>query len=545
MRTIDLPCPPLPPGRANLILAGFMGSGKTTIGRRAAAELGLPFFDLDQEVEAAAGRPVSEILRADGETAFRRLEEEALLRAANLSGAVIATGGGAVLHRQAWAQLTRGAAVQVLDCSDEEVRRRCGRKPETRPLLEGLPLGELRRSRAAAYRAAGPPLDTTGLSPATVTREVTMRYLAQAPAGPVRLDGGAAGVVAVGTPLGLGKMLGELDPTPARAVVICDRRLVTAQASDCREDLAGAGLEVGVIPVASGEAGKRPSVLMGLWRDLLRLGVDRHDVVVAVGGGATLDVAGFAAATFARGVRLVNVPTTLLAMADAAIGGKVAIDLDGVKNAVGSFHQPDLVVCDPRMLGGLPDPVLIQGLAEVVKSEVLGSPLALRLLLREGTHRAHLQFLVEQAVRVKLAHVAADPRDHGVRMALNLGHTYAHGLETASAYALSHGEAVAIGLVAACRLGEHLELAPAGLADQLESLLLQLGLPSRPPAGTDLRQVQRAMQADKKRRAGELRLILPGPLGTGAQMVKGVAIELATSFLVGGPAAVANLQELG
>lgn len=508
-----------------------MGSGKTTVGEGAAAELNMPFFDLDAEVGAAAGRPVSQIIREDGEEAFRRIEADILLDAARLSGSVIATGGGAVIHGAPWAALTRGAVVQVLACSDEEVRRRCGSDSGARPLLEALSMEELRRTRAALYGAAGPALDTTGLAPAAVADLVADRYRREAPSAVVEVDGGPAGRVVVGNRLSVGALVVGPDPTPRRAVVMCDRRLAAAQGLWCREELAAVGLEVGVIPIPSGEAGKRPSVLLAIWREMLRAGVDRHDVVVAVGGGATLDVAGFAAATFARGLRLVNVPTTLLAMADASMGGKVAVDLDGVKNAVGAFHQPELVVCDLRMLDGLPPATVVQGLAEVVKSLMLGSPLALRLLQREGAPEERLAFLVEQSARVKLAHVAADPHDQGIRMALNLGHTYAHGLESASAYAMSHGEAVAIGMVAASRLGEHLELSPPGLADRMARLLHNLGLPSRSPEYIDRHRVQVAMMSDKKRRSGELRLILPGPGGTGAQIVDGITPELATASL--------------
>jgi 3-dehydroquinate synthase len=268
----------------------------------------------------------------------------------------------------------------------------------------------------------------------------------------------------------------------------------------------------------------------GVWRRFVELGIDRTSVVVGVGGGAALDAAGFAAATFARGVPLVNVPTTLLAMADAGVGGKTAIDHGEAKNSVGAFHHPKLVLADPATLTSLPARDRRAGLAEVVKMAATASPLVLEVLEGSipgrpeastgGVPPALLPWVVEQAVRMKAAYVAEDAGDSGLRHTLNLGHTVAHGVESASHFAVSHGEAVAIGVVAETRFGESMNVTPEGTAARLEALLARLGLPTAPPGGVDRADIVAAMGSDKKRRAG--RTVVVVPTSEGAALLEDV-----------------------
>jgi len=539
LKTVEILPPQLPPGRPNLILTGFSGSGKTTVGSAVAQQLGRPFIDLDQVVAERSGLSVPEIFQRLGEGTFRSLERIALADAARVSGCVVATGAGAVTDSQGFGQLATGATVIVLGCEPEETQRRlAGSHP--RPMLDpaqGRPMASLMAERAAAYAAAGPVIQTTGRPVAAVAAEVAARYRQDTPDGPAEVsvsDGVSTYPVEIGSLAltHLGEALRRERPTSQRAVVIADAAVSGTAGDAAAAALSASGLRVARLAVPAGEAAKRIQVVAWLWERLSGLGVDRDDVIVAVGGGATLDAVGFAAATFARGLPLVNVATTLLAMADASIGGKVAIDHAGTKNSVGAFHQPKLVVADPEVLATLPAATLRQGLAEVVKAGILGSPLMLGLSHGYGGEPSHQDWawLVEQTVRVKAAFVAVDPGDLGARQALNLGHTFAHGLEAASDYRLSHGEAVSIGLIAAAELGSELGLSPGHLASQLRELAKAFGLPWRPPSGLDPARVQSAIAGDKKRRSGRPVFVVPRA-GGGAFLVEGLDAEWALRFL--------------
>ncbi len=539
MRVERLGLPQLPQGRPNLLLAGFMGVGKTTVGRRAADLLGMPFFDLDEEVELSWGGSIADLFRAEGEVGFRRREAEMLKAAALLSGAVVAVGGGAVLHRDLFARLAESSVVVPLECSWTELAHRLERPGSDRPLLRGGD-GEwvaLRSQRDTLYRALGPGVDTTAQPPPQVAELVVARYQAGTAAFPALLKGGGTEVlVEQGAVHELGPLLSQVLPRAERAIVIYERGL-EGQRRSVVEALRLQGLSVRAISTRGGEAGKTVRGLAALWRRLAGLEADRGDVLVAVGGGALLDLVGFAAATYARGIPLVNVPTTVLAMADAAVGGKVAVDFAGRKNAVGCFYPARLVICDPQLLGDRSPAVRIHGLSEIAKCAVLGSPLCLALLKRpRGSGScAGLAFLIEQALRIKLAYVAADPEDHGPRLALNLGHTYAHALESASDYRLAHGPAVAVGLVSAARLGAELGLTQPELAPALVTALGGAGLPVAPPPGVSAARIADAWRADKKRRAGRDRVVVPADVGAGAHLVQGLDPQAAMSALwVGG-----------
>jgi shikimate kinase/3-dehydroquinate synthase len=537
-----LPAPRLLPGRPRLVVTGFAGTGKTTVGRIAAGLLGLPFFDLDAVIERRSGRSVWDIFEINGEPEFRRLERQAMADGGQLSAAVVATGGGAVEDRTTFGRLCDGATVSVLLCEEEELLRRLstdGRRPLLRPDLRTR-LRELLATRTPLYTTAGEAVDTTGRTAEEVAAEVASRYRQSVGSGgPVRLevegpDGPYPVVVGSQAIAGLGEELAKVVPDAALAAVAVDAA-AEAAGQAVSDSLERAGIRVATrILLPPGEAAKTAGVVADLWTRLREAGLGPGDVVVAVGGGAALDSAGFAAATYARGVPLVNVPTTLLAMVDAAVGGKVGVDHDGVKNLVGSFHHPRLAVADPVTLASLPPGALRSGLAEMVKAAVLASPLALEML--EGLEASSLdkggtlEWIVEQAVRIKAAYVARDPRDLGIRHALNLGHTFAHALEAATDYRIPHGDAVAMGLVAASRLGEELGATPPGLEGRLRRLFGRLGLPTDPPPGLDQDRILQAMRADKKREAGRAVFVVPAP--GGAVLLDEVAPQVALRSLL-------------
>jgi shikimate kinase/3-dehydroquinate synthase len=542
VNAIPMPAPPPVPGRPLLVITGFMGTGKTTAGRIAADQLGLPFFDNDPLVEARGGAPIPEIFDQRGEAAFRELERGIVEDAARLSAAVVATGGGAPLHRESFSRLAEGNEVVVLSAGELELLRRLG-SSETRPLLRPDPaarIPELMAERAPAYAAAGRAVDTTGVSPEQTANELVQRYRNRVPPGePGRIEVGGGPlpypvVVGAGAVSDLGHQVRQAIPDSRVAALVTDPATPAGRAAEAALDQAG--LRVALLEVPSGEFAKSMDVANNLWRAFRDSGLEPSDVVVAVGGGATLDVAGFAAATYARGVALVNVPTTLLAMVDASVGGKVGVDYADTKNLIGAFHHPRLVIADPDLLGSLPGPALRAGMAEVVKAALLASPLFFEWLesasLRDGVPQ-DLEWVIEQAVRIKAGYVSVDPGDRGLRKSLNLGHTYAHAIEAASGFAVGHGEAVAAGLVAAARLGARTGHADRALEPRLISLLERLGLPANAPMKLQLGSLLDAMAGDKKRRAA--RAVFVAPAADGAILLEGVDPQEAITCLVPPP----------
>jgi shikimate kinase/3-dehydroquinate synthase len=534
-----LPAPPLPAGRPRLVVTGFMGTGKTSAGREAATQLALPFLDLDEALARRAGVSISDLFAAQGEAGFRALERVVVEDAGRLSACVVATGGGAPMDAGSFAQLAAGSPVAVLTGTPDELARRLAENGG-RPLLDGSDparIAALLNERRDAYAAAGQPLDTDGRTPQDTGAALAERYRAAAGdavrisvAGP---DGPYPVVVQQGTLAEAGPEVHSALPGAVLAVLVADASVDSSAGEQVAASLAAPGLRVERIVLPAGEAAKTLDVVAALWSRFVQLRVDRTSVVVAVGGGAVLDAAGFAAATYARGVPLVNVPTTLLAMADAGIGGKTAIDHGGAKNSVGAFHHPRLVLADPAALATLPIRDLRAGMAEVVKMAVTASPLVLDVLEampeEAGGAPADLAWIVEQAVRMKAAYVAEDAADTGLRHTLNLGHTIAHGLEGASAFGLAHGEAVAIGLVAESRFGEARGITPPGTATRLEALLTRLHLPVTPPPGLDGAAITTAMGSDKKRRGGRAVVVVPSP--GGAELVEGVDPRELLTFL--------------
>jgi 3-dehydroquinate synthase len=271
--------------------------------------------------------------------------------------------------------------------------------------------------------------------------------------------------------------------------------------------------------IPAGEKHKTINTVISLWESFLSARLERGSTVVALGGGVISDLAGFAAATYLRGVRWIVLPTTLLAMVDASLGGKTGADLPQGKNLIGAFYAPNLVVADPYTLATLPITELRSGLAEVVKHGVIGDPDLFarcnKLDIGMVTENLFPSFteLVRRAMAVKIKVIEADPYEQGIRAALNLGHTVGHALELISGYRLRHGEAVAIGMATEARIAEEIGLAETGLAAMIESALKHLGLPTEVPLEVDPEAMIQTMGVDKKRAGGVVRFALPVKIG--------------------------------
>jgi 3-dehydroquinate synthase len=326
----------------------------------------------------------------------------------------------------------------------------------------------------------------------------------------IKVGGDQPYEVAVGT-----DVLGELPSLvgqAARAVVVIHARGQEATAAAAGQVLAQAGYVVHAEAVPDGEAAKQISVAAALWSRLAQAQVGRLDAIVGVGGGAVTDLAGFTAATWLRGIRLVLVPTTLLGMADAAIGGKTAIDIPEGKNLVGAFHPPAGVLADLATLATLPAPEYASGLAEVIKAGFIADPVILDLVEADPADAArpggrHERELVERAIAMKAAVVSADLREAGQREMLNYGHTLGHAIERAERYTMRHGEAVAIGMTYAAALARLAGRLDAPTAARHRDILAAVGLPTRYRAGA-WPELRATMALDKKSRAARLRLVV-------------------------------------
>ena len=440
----------------HLALVGFMGAGKTTLARALGPRLARPVVDVDREIETRYGETIPQIFEAEGEAAFRRVEAsvlgEALVRR---QPAIVDLGAGAAIFRDNQALLAGQAFTLLVDVDfDTAWQRVVG---SDRPLAQDeARFRRLYEERASVYREVA---DAT-----IVGSDVDGALLAAAG---VRHESGAV------------ERLGELVPGAGPVALIGDATVLRLYGATATRALGDRLVSTHEVP--AGEAAKQLAVAGRLWSELT---LDRDGTVVALGGGSTTDLAAFVAATYLRGVPWVAVPTTLVGQVDAGIGGKTAIDLPEGKNLVGTFHWPARVVIDERLLDTLPERERRQGTAELVKTELL----------------AGRDLDVRGAAAYKAALCIQDPYDRGPRRWLNLGHTFGHALEAAAGFELPHGEAVALGLLAALRLSGR---DPARVVDALDPQ----------PVSVDAERAWEALLRDKKRENGEINLVLLGDDG--------------------------------
>ncbi|MCX7706496.1 MAG: 3-dehydroquinate synthase [Anaerolineae bacterium] len=582
----------------NIILTGFMGTGKTSIGRYVARQMGRPFVDLDDVIAKRAGKPIPRIFAEDGEPAFRALEAAICAELREPSGLVVATGGGAVVNAANREALAAGGIVICLDADPQVILARVGNGSD-RPMLAGedrlARIKALLAQRATAYAAIPHHLDTTHLSiPAAAER--VMGIVAGLPEGGHRLivdcrlriadyqsmEGQPAVrnpkseipnfrsavpnpqseiqpysvLIARGLLAQAGRRMVEAGVRPGRCAVVTNPTVGRYYAAALAASLADAGFEPLVFEVPDGEAHKALATVAGLYERFAAAGLARREPIIALGGGVIGDMAGFAAATWLRGVPFVQIPTSLLAIVDASVGGKVGVDLPQGKNLVGAFKQPELVLIDPALLDTLPPAEFRCGLAEIIKAGIIGDPELFERLAsgddalsvlsesrREpakafspNAHYAALTEIIAAAVRVKADIVQRDPFEAGDRAWLNLGHTFGHALELVSGFTLPHGEAVGVGLIAAAELSARLGLCAADLPNRIRRAVERHGLPTRFPCNPA--DVLAAMGTDKKRRGRNLRFVVIRDIGR-VEVVEDVPMKavLEAAATIAGPPA--------
>ncbi len=501
----------------NIVITGFMGVGKSAVGREVAARLGRTFIDMDETIERQTDMSIADIFAQHGEEVFRALEKELLRELSFQKDLVIATGGGALVPEENRVMATRTSLVVCLTAGVDAILERL-ETDESRPLLAGNnrrdKIKALMARRAAAYAEIPYQIDTTGRTVAEVAEEVIALAEGNAPRYlrlPVAAPGGRDYDIALGAGLlaHAPRLMAQRDVT-GDVIVVSDANVAPHWSYPLLDAFAQAGVRAKLITLPAGEAHKNLDTIRRLYDRFLEAELDRSGVVVALGGGVIGDMAGFAAATYLRGVRFVQIPTSLLAMVDASVGGKTGVDLPQGKNLVGAFKQPELVIIDPDVLATLPPEEFRNGLAEVIKHGIIADPELFTQLETSGP--SSLEALIARALRVKIGIVQRDPFEAGERAHLNLGHTFAHAIERVSDYAIPHGQAVALGLIAAARLAAGRGLCPPEIPRRIEAVVERLGLPTT-LSGYDPAAILAAMGTDKKRKQGKVRFVLPRAIG--------------------------------
>ncbi len=531
----------------NIFLLGLPGSGKSTVGRVLASRLGLPFLDVDTLIEEEYGERVPTLYKRYGEDYFRDCESRMLAKAASMrDGAVIATGGGIVMREEnrtlmaeqglrVFLQVEPGIALQRLQ--DQQVAMlTAGTLSETRPLLAVTdPLANLSRLltlRAEWYAEADFICSTQGRTAEQVVQEIVAvllgsgKFEGMAPVvRHVHVTGyGGKGYDTVVDWGGLGRLaqyLTELQ-VPKRIFLITDSNLQRLYAPILQRQLTQAGFEPLFYTVPAGEGSKSQQELGKLYDWLLEHHAERRETIVALGGGVVGDLAGYAAATYLRGVPLVQVPTSLLAQVDAAIGGKTGINHPKGKNLIGAFYHPRLVLVDPAMLLTLPTREYTEGWAEVIKYGIILDTELFALLeahvdaLRTATSATAelLCQIIARCIDLKVKVIEEDEREQGLRAILNYGHTVAHALENMAGYGTwLHGEAVSLGMVVAATLAQRAGMCAAEDVERQNRLLAAFGLPLTYTGPVQAQEILSAIQVDKKVADKRVRWIVPYRIG--------------------------------
>ncbi len=524
-------------GDRSVVLVGMMGAGKTSVGRKLAAKLGLPFVDADAEIEEGAQLTIPEIFERFGEAYFREGERRVIARLLAGGPRVLATGGGAFMN----AATREAIAAQGMSSwlkPDVEVLLARVRKNSNRPLLKTQdPEATLRRilaERSPTYALADFTIESRE-GPHDLVVETILRRLAEAlcervdpPAGRRRVEvplGARAYLIHVGAGLidEAGPEIARIAPG-AKCAVVTDANVAPLYLERVTASLVRAGLAATAIVCPPGESTKSYAEFARVSDALIAARVERRDVVIALGGGVIGDLAGFCAASLRRGVRLVQIPTTLLSQVDSSVGGKTGVNSPHGKNLVGAFHQPSLVLADSGALDTLSPREFRAGYAEVVKYGLIDDRKffdALEARWREvfsgGPARAEA---IATSCAAKARFVVADEMEQGERALLNLGHTFGHAFESLTHYdsaRLVHGEAVAVGMACAFRFSRRLGLCPGQDAERVEAHLAAVGLPTRicdiPGLDVDVDAVLSAMRQDKKVERGRLTFILAKGIG--------------------------------
>ena len=535
-----------PLSRENVFITGFSGTGKTTTGHEVARLLGWKFVDTDDLIVASEGMAIEDIFSQHGEEEFRRIERETLETVARSRHQVVSTGGGVIMDERNRAVMDCAGVVVLLEARPDTLVRRLRQQEAdegddlvARPMLDAADLVErihsLKAQRQFNYTRAHWTVHTDFLSPTQAAEEVVRGFnmvnasLNMAESDSARMDdpdlAAEVRTSAGDYPLWVGwQLIDEVGERirrimdPGVAYIITDEG-VYRQARRAQNSLEMSGIAAHLFVMPSGEQSKTLATAQHIYTWLAGLKAERGHLVLAVGGGVVGDLAGFVAATYLRGLPFAQVPTSLLAMMDAAIGGKTAVDLPQGKNLVGAFYQPKFVLADVSVLQTLPERELRSGWAEAIKHGLIMDD---ELLSTFESQTVEIQALepeiatdvIRRSMAIKANVVSQDERETlGIRVLLNYGHTIGHGIEAATGYGqYLHGEAVSIGMMGAARIGNGMGLMSDGEVERQRSVLAAYGLPLSAPS-VDPGSVLEAMRSDKKVAGGAIRWVLLDGIG--------------------------------
>ena len=504
-----------------IVLTGFMGTGKTSVGKELSGLLGYPFVDTDALIEEKEGTPISLIFKNKGEDYFRKLEQDTVKDVSMRRNAVIATGGGVIKNRKNVENLGRNGIIVWLKADPEIILKRVMLEGGKRPLLEvEEPLKEINKllsERIKLYEQADTSVDTNYITPRESAHEIIDRLGLDHPGVSVELNERSYNI-AIGS-----KILPKLGLRvkkfrPSKIAIISNKTIFPLYRDLVLGTLKQYHIVPEVILLPDGEEYKDILWTYYIHGELLKARFDRNSLLIAFGGGVVGDITGFIASTYMRGIRYIQVPTTLLAQVDSSVGGKTGVNHPLGKNMIGSFYQPSLVLIDVDTLKTLPKREFYAGMAEIIKYGVISDRHLFDYL---ETNREDILSLgdgliniIRRSCEIKADVVSKDEREGGLRAILNFGHTIGHAIETVTGYKrFLHGEAVAIGMCAAAELAVRMKLLRKEEASRLRELVEIYNLPSRVPDDLDVSEIMNAMEVDKKVKAGRLRFILPEAIG--------------------------------
>jgi 3-dehydroquinate synthase len=504
-----------------IVLTGFMGTGKTSVGREISRKLGYRFVDTDVLIEEREGCAISVIFKEKGENYFRKLEQVVVEVVSKEKNVVIATGGGVIKNRTNVENLRRKGIIIWLKASPEIILKRIMTEGGKRPLLEvEEPLNEVNKllnERIELYEQGDTSIDTDYITPDEAAEEIIEKLGLDSET--VIVDLGERSyeiIIGSKTIQKLGLRVKEL--RPSKVAVISNETVFPIYKDTLLNSLREYNIEPEVFLIPDGEEYKDSKWAAHLHGELLKARFDRSSVLIALGGGVIGDITGYVASTYMRGIRFVQVPTTLLAQVDSSVGGKTGVNHPLGKNMIGTFYQPSLVMIDIDTLRTLPQMEFCAGMAEVIKYGVIVDRDLFDFLVKNRddivSHGDSIIHIIKRSCEIKADVVSRDERETGLRAILNFGHTIGHAVETVTGYKrYLHGEGVAIGMVAAAKLAVRVGMFDQKDVDTIKALIRLYDLPADMPDDIAIDDIISAMEIDKKVKAGKLNFILPESIG--------------------------------
>jgi 3-dehydroquinate synthase len=504
-----------------IVLTGFMGTGKTSVGRELSRKLGYRFVDTDVLIEEREGMQISLIFKKKGEDYFRKVERDTVEEASQIKNVVIATGGGVIKSRKNVEDLGNRGIIVWLKANPEIILKRVMTEGGKRPLLDvAEPLNEIEyllKERLPLYEKADLCIDTNYITAEETALEIIERLGLDVQNISVDLKERSYRIV-IGTKIlqKLGLRVKEF--RPSKVAVISNTTIFPIYRDTLLKSLREYNIDPSVLLLPDGEEYKDFLWSYYLHGQLLKSRFDRNSLLIALGGGVVGDITGFVASTYMRGIRCIQVPTSLLAQVDSSVGGKTGVNHPLGKNMIGAFYQPSLVMIDIDTLRTLPKREFYAGMAEIIKYGIIADRTLFDFLKtnKEGILSLGDDIIkvIQRSCEIKADVVSKDEKESGMRAILNFGHTIGHAIETITGYKrFLHGEAIGIGMCAAADLAVKMGVFQKSDLTLIKDLVRMYQLPSDIPEDINVSEIISAMEIDKKVKAGKLRFVLPESIG--------------------------------